>query len=450
MENKNWKKTVGALTGAIWLYTLADIAASVTGFVNGLLDFSGFRGWAELLAGGKGAGGIGLGDLLEYFFPLLVLLGYLLFYLALSDFMRLQRSEADRTAVHGVRQAYILFFIAALTCYLWWPGKLAALVLVIIGYVKLLTGYHRLKRSATFSEKARSGAELLFVAGIMTLVGYVIGYMPLIGDLFESVISLIAFIFMLVGWGRIRSGAPLLTEAEAEAQAAATAWSSGRRANVLGVWMLSFVGLLLFHSLFCAYMTCLQLSGDMNRGLADFYVCYKWLFPLVVAVFYAFLTINKKLGGGIFMKVGAGVLGFGSVLGLVLDPSIWVTLCRWWPDWYNSEYCGYIFQALDFIGWAGLVVFIAGLWRFDATRYVKAVYTVGAVASTILSGWLYQWLMPLYYHESLEADYVRGLVRERQDWILAAFYLLFFLVLLWAVLSGWKKSHKQPAARSSR
>lgn len=450
MENKYWKKTVGALIGAIWLYTLADIAASVTGFVNGLLDFSGFRGWVELLAGGKGAGGIGLGDLLEYFFPLLVLLGYLLFYLALSDFMRLQRSASDRSAVHGIRLAYILFFIAALACYLWWPGKLAALVLVIIGYVKLLTGYHRLKRSATFSEKARSGAELLFVAGIMTLVGYVIGYMPLIGDLFESVISLIAFIFMLVGWGRIRCGAPLLTEAEAEAQVAATAWSSGKRADVLGVWMLSFVGILLFHSLICAFMVRQQLSGDMNRGLAEFYVCYKWLFPLVVTVFYVFLTIYKKLGGGVFLKIGAGVLGFGSVLGLVVDPSIWVTLYRGMPDWYDSGYMQYIYKIMDYIGWIGLLVFIAGIWRFHTTRFVNAVYSVGAVISLILSGSLYWWLMPLYNQESLDTDYLMNLVIERRNWILAAFYLLFFLVLLWAVLSGWKKTNKQPAARSSR
>ena len=104
MENTYWEKSVGTLIGAIWLYTLADIAGSVTGFVNGLLSPGDMMGMlASMMDGGGSA--FGLGDLLEYLFPLLVLLGYWLFYSSLTDFVRLQRSDADREAVAKVRKS---------------------------------------------------------------------------------------------------------------------------------------------------------------------------------------------------------------------------------------------------------------------------------------------------------------------------------------------------------
>lgn len=244
MENRYWKKSVGTLIGAIWLYTLADIAGSVTEFVNGLLSPGGMMGMLASVMGEGGGSAFGLGDLLEYLFPLLVLLGYWLFYSALTDFMRLQRSDADRESVGKVRKSYILMVVAVLVGYLWIPGKIVALVLTIVAYVKMLSGYRSLKRSTTFPGEARRGAGLLFASTIWLLVGYVIGIIPIVGDAVESVIGFVAFFCVLVGWGRIRRGAPELNEAEAEVLEREEA-KAVRRSVVPVWWFPVYIGLFL-------------------------------------------------------------------------------------------------------------------------------------------------------------------------------------------------------------
>lgn len=301
MENMYWKKSVGTLIGAIWLYTLAGIAGSVTGFVNGLLSPGGMMGMLASMTGDGGGSAFGLGDLLEYLFPLLVLLGYWLFYSSLSDFMRLQRGDADREAVAKVRKSYILMLIAILVGYLWIPGKIAALVLVIVAYVKMLSGYRSLKRSEIFPEEARLGAGLLFASTVWLLVGYVIGVIPVVGDAIESVIGIVVFFCVLAGWGRIRRGAPVLSEAEAAEleRADALPWSEVKKAKVLGSACLFLLGMAVIPLLW-------SLCSDygMTEGVGVVWICNEPYSMLQIINFFilvstlalcGYLRSNRKL-----------------------------------------------------------------------------------------------------------------------------------------------------------
>ena len=156
MENIYWKKTVGTLIGAIWLYTLADLAASITGAVNELLNPSGVMGMLkDLMESGNGAPTLSIGDIIESMFSLLVIVGYYLFFRSLTRFARLQSNQQDGEHVSTVRTAYILLLVALIVDFVPMIGWLSSFVLMVIAYVKMLSGYRGLKKSITFPYEAR-------------------------------------------------------------------------------------------------------------------------------------------------------------------------------------------------------------------------------------------------------------------------------------------------------
>lgn len=217
MENIYWKKTVGTLIGAIWLYTLADIAASIAGAVNEILNPSGALGMIkDLMEGGSGAPSLSMGDIIESMFSILVLIGYYLFFRSLTRFARLQSNGQDSDNVSTVRTAYILLVVALLVDFVPLIGWLASFVLIVIAYVKMLSGYRGLKKSYTFPSEARQGAATLYSCTIWTLVAYVLGCIPLVGSVIEGIITLVIFFTILSAWGRIKNGAPEMTPEEEE------------------------------------------------------------------------------------------------------------------------------------------------------------------------------------------------------------------------------------------
>lgn len=382
MKNRFWTKSVGSLIGAIWLYTLADIAGSVTGFVNGLLSPGGIMGVIASLTGEGGGSAFGLGDMLESLFPLLVLLGYWLFYSALTDFMRLQRSDADREAVAKVRKSYILMVIAILVGYLWLPGKIAALVLVIVAYVKLLSGYRGLKRSATFPEEARRGAGLLFASTVWLLVGYVIGIIPIVGDAIESLIGFVVFFSVLAGWGRIRRGAPELSEAEVaelEAQEAKVV-----RKSIIPVWWFPvYVGIFL---LSCIVQFSLRMEwipehfwgydhpyfGTVTLALVSEIagiVC-----RLLIIGVCCFLLGSKKVALSSLSRIGLILMVAMIVLLLFvtyLHYLVPVSFDLPFSDYYSLR--SYVWIALDALFIAGSLLLV---WSTSSRRTVKISVTV--------------------------------------------------------------------------
>lgn len=152
MKNKFWKGVVGSLIGAIWLYTLADIAGSITETINGILNPGGILGMFSSFMRDSEESLIGIGDIMKWFFDLLVLFGYFLFYTSLSRFMHIQRSDADRMAVGKVRKAYIQLLVAILIGFIPLIGKWVALVLSIVAYATMISGYRGLRDSDTCTD----------------------------------------------------------------------------------------------------------------------------------------------------------------------------------------------------------------------------------------------------------------------------------------------------------
>lgn len=170
----------------------------------------------DLMEGGSGAPSLSMGDIIESMFSILVLVGYYLFFRSLTRFSRLQSNKQDGEYVSTVRTAYILLVVALIVDFIPLIGWLASFVLMVIAYVKMLSGYRGLKKSYTFPSEARQGASTLYSCTIWTLVAYVLGCIPLVGSVIEGIITLVIFFTILSAWGRIKADAPNLIPEDEE------------------------------------------------------------------------------------------------------------------------------------------------------------------------------------------------------------------------------------------
>lgn len=370
MENKFWKSAVGSLIGAIWLYTLADIAGSITETVNGILNPGGILGMFSSFMGDSEGAFVGTVDILGWLFALLVLFGYFLFYSSLSRFMRLQRSDADRMAVGKVRKAYIQLLVAILIGFIPLVGKLIALVLTIVAYATMISGYRGLRDSGTCTEETRQGAARLRAATIWILVGYIIGCLPF-GSAVESLISFITFFVIISGWGIIRRGAPELSEEETTALKQKEALMCPRRSTIPVWWFPTFIGLSLILSLVTFlqylqvpfsfqqidYQTFGELTIDMYN-LALIGLCiYAFFAPKVV--------LSQKSRIGICLMITSAIIGLGFIYLYLHGSYISSNLAR----------IAILTTFRDVIGVIGLLMFI---WTSLCSRLTKVSITVFA------------------------------------------------------------------------
>lgn len=455
MENKYWKKCVGTLIGAIWLYTLAGIAGSITEAVNGMLNPGGVMGMMASFMGGDGGGSaFGIGDLLEYLFPLLVLLGYYLFYSSLSQLMRLQQSTGDREAVAKVRKAYILMVVAIIVEMIPVLGTLAALVVMIVAYVKMLSGYKLLKLSATFPEEARRGAGLLFTATVWLLVSYIIGCIPLVGGAIESVISFILFFCVLAGWRRIQRGAPELTEAEAEVlktEETATTWPREKQNKVLGYWLLAFAGLsvismLVYGAFAYGWIPDRMQTVPLPSGYRTFMLYSSVFRDFMSACYlglYLWFLLNRNLKFRTVSVIGLGLLVLNIIVGFVRS-AITYGFIEMEASSNLANMIPYLVSEGCFL--VGMLLFI---WGALSDLFVRITVTAGTLIGELLSMLcsvvLFRHYLPAVMPTDQEQVFqVHAMVVEMADQILSlillGFYLLYFLLLLWAVTRWWKKT----------
>ena len=416
MENIYWKKTVGTLIGAIWLYTLADIAASITGAVNEILNPSGALGMIkDLMEGGSGAPTLSMGDIIESMFSILVIVGYYLFFRSLTRFARLQPNQQDGEHVLTVRTAYILLLVALIVDFVPMIGWLASFVIMVIAYIKMLSGYSGLKKSATFPAEAHQGASTLYSCTIWTLVGYVLGCIPLLGGVIEGIITLVVFFTILSAWGRIKNGAPELTPEEEEVfrRDEVPAYK-----QILGDWLIIYFFVILVFTVIDKIVPALP---DFLTGIwAGYQVFCGFMFiGLYLWLLYSpQAQLNRKakwgLGVLLFDRIlifAVAFIGDGHSLGNVVNT--------------NSSVCFII----------GMLLFI---WCSVISRKLKIIVTVYVIIAQFLVGALTQISL-----QSIPKDYPTGGPEIPQSMsatiLLSVIIGIVFLVLIFHSVSQWRK-----------
>ena len=194
-----WTESTKKIFTGVLVYSVAGVIHSVVEPINSLM--SGLSSVASFASGGQESFGGGL-QIFMYLLLAAIVGGYFLYFTGLTSFAKILEEE-DANAVIRIRLGALLMMIAALvSAFLW--GLLGGIV-YLIGFVLMMLGFSHLKKSTSFPEKARVGASRLFLAMVLAIVGAVIGLIPFVGAIIEALLSIVSFIFVLMGWVAIKN-----------------------------------------------------------------------------------------------------------------------------------------------------------------------------------------------------------------------------------------------------
>lgn len=205
-----WKSTVGSIITALVMYTLAGLAGSIIDAVSNVgTDIMSYI-WDLAMA---------LEGDMDFFEPdaydvggiianVLVVIGCFMLLSSLSQFKELQKSEDTELNVGKVRSGYVILILAVLIDFIPLVGSIFAFILYIIGNAKQISGYKNLCKSESLPESTRQGFDTLRLCVVWILIGDIIGIIPFIGDIVESIISFFVFFGMINGWRTVRDHEP--------------------------------------------------------------------------------------------------------------------------------------------------------------------------------------------------------------------------------------------------
>lgn len=204
MDAIRWnKETRQAYVGTL-LYSLLGILASI---------LTPIAAAGSLMSAASGSSGGGFLGVLLILVQLCVIAGYVMFFLAVKDLKEITEGE-DQAAFKKVYLSIIFSILASLCSILHFP--VVPGICSIVACILLILGYNELKKSAgiaAFSPIAAKGFKRLFTAEILIIIGVVIGWIPLIGNVFGAIISVVAWIMILLGWKAVAT--PVAVEGKA-------------------------------------------------------------------------------------------------------------------------------------------------------------------------------------------------------------------------------------------
>ncbi|MBR1434237.1 MAG: hypothetical protein IJ584_03895, partial [Bacteroidales bacterium] len=170
MDIIGWnKETRQAYVGTL-IYSLIGVLVSI---LTPFAAISGFVKTAAKLSGDNIGGSGGLGVLLALL-EICIIVGYIMFYLAVKDLKNITDGE-ERNAFNKIKTSIILDIVAAFFAilHLGLFGRLVCGILGIVSCIILLGAYSSLKSSkalSNLSPSAVSGFNLLFTAEVLILV----------------------------------------------------------------------------------------------------------------------------------------------------------------------------------------------------------------------------------------------------------------------------------------
>ena len=75
----------------------------------------------------------------------------------------------------------------------------------LAGSILMIVAYNKLKNSSTMPEKAKKGWSLLFISALALVLVFVIGFIPVAGLWLSSIVSIFAWIMIIIGWKKIKT-----------------------------------------------------------------------------------------------------------------------------------------------------------------------------------------------------------------------------------------------------
>lgn len=187
-----WKSTAMGIVYSLIIMMVASILTAFTAAATAV----------TAIFGSSSAGGF---VVLTVIFLLAMVGGFVWFFLNLSKFITLQRSDSDRTAISNVRTAYILFIAGTLLGLIPVAGIFINLICQIVAYVLLIIAYGNFANSPFMNEEGRSGASLLKTAAIINVICSVLMIIPFI-NILAMIGSIVALVLLFLGWTKVSNG----------------------------------------------------------------------------------------------------------------------------------------------------------------------------------------------------------------------------------------------------
>lgn len=214
MKQSIWRVQAGAVLNGLLFLTLAGLVGNIfeaIGSADEQVDLARSFMNGDLSDNFKPDGW----DMASWMMMLLEVFGYILYYNGLKQFAKIQDTQ-DAACILNVRTGTILTMVGIIIGHIPMLGWLPKLILVIVGFVKMLQGYKGLKNSSSFP--ATNGAATLHSALILQLIGILIGLLPVFGDIIESIIDIIVFFMIIDGWRTIKNTVPPASKSLPEIQ----------------------------------------------------------------------------------------------------------------------------------------------------------------------------------------------------------------------------------------
>lgn len=199
MENvqNSWSTVTQGLYKAVLIYVCCGIAGALFAAFGSAGDAT------EALSGNiTGAVSWGFWDILGLVATLGVIAGYFMFYSGLNKWREIVDAN-DANAVNQLRLAALLTMIGCVVGYIPAVGTIASVILSLIALILMLMGYSALKQSTTLREGARVGAGKLYTAQILSIIAVVVAWIPVLGWIAAPILEVFAFFKMLAGWKSI-------------------------------------------------------------------------------------------------------------------------------------------------------------------------------------------------------------------------------------------------------
>ncbi|MGM0650809.1 MAG: hypothetical protein ACQES1_09930 [Bacteroidota bacterium] len=83
---------------------------------------------------------------------------------------------------------------------------IVATILLLVAFIIELVGVIKLKASTSIGESGKSGINLLLAAMIIAIVESIFGIVPYVGGIIGSILSIVALILVFFGWIKIQGG----------------------------------------------------------------------------------------------------------------------------------------------------------------------------------------------------------------------------------------------------
>ena len=205
---QTWSEKTGMIFKGVLIYSIANVAHGIFEPINNIMNKVNM--FSSFAGGSSSGGGIGFLDIVCYVALAGIIVGYYFFLKGLGEFRPLL-ADQDGNAIGRIRLGVILGLVATAVDFIPLLGWVET-ILNIIAFIMMLMGYSALKSSKTFPQTAAKGASRLFMAMILLLVGTVLGFIPLVGGFIDMVFVIIAFFMTLSGWSAIKNSSPVQLE----------------------------------------------------------------------------------------------------------------------------------------------------------------------------------------------------------------------------------------------